>query len=67
MIDFSAASDAYSLAQSLYVIPMTEVGRNNHLWVVEAGDTPYILKQHTRSSYDDRASIDYEHRVVGPL
>ena len=67
MINFLAALDIYSLSQPVHVMPMTEVGRNNQMWTVEAGDTPYVLKQHTSSSYDDCASIDYEHRLLHQL
>jgi homoserine kinase type II len=64
MIDFSAVLEAYYLSQYLSLTTMTEIGLNNQLWTVNQGTKKYVLKQHISTSYDNRASIEYEHRLL---
>lgn len=67
MIDFSAALAAYALPEPVHIAPLSESGLNNQMWSVEAAEESYILKQHTSTSYEDRASIAYEHRLLRHL
>lgn len=66
MNNLQTVLDQYSLMHAS-IAPMTDTGRNNALWRVEAGGAVYILKQHSSPSYDDAAAIDYEANILNTL